>query len=342
MSMPPGSVPSQVQGLLATADSLQSQGRVTEALATLQQARTSAQAAGVPALAGQVMVAIATLEAATGRGGDAMASMQQASNLFGLAGDRSSHIRAQIQIASLQAAAGQVDAAMSLVQSCLGAAGEIGENQLLAEVHGAAGQFLLTAGRAHAAADQLRAGLALATGLTDPTPQVQLRAFLAVAVFQGGDALSANSLLAEDARIARAIPDAVAGAMGLGTVCDALVLIQRPLDALTVGQEILARLQGAGARPQVIEATIGLANLYALVGRPAEAAQNASQAVAAARELGGPGAAASALLRIGTMAVQRGDRVSAIDLLRQARAQAMAAGLPEPPMLTEMLRQLGL
>jgi hypothetical protein len=40
--------------------------------------------------------------------------------------------------------------------------------------------------------------------------------------------------------------------------------------------------------------------------------------------------------------VQRGDRPAAGDLLRRARSQAIAAGLPEPPALAQMLGQLGL
>lgn len=342
MFMQPGPAQAQLQGLLATADAQQAQGRTTEALATLQQARAVAQSGGNPALTAQVLVATATLQASTGRGGDAMAAMQEAAGLFGMAGDQASQIRAQIQLASLQAAAGQFGAAMDMVQRCLGSASQLADRQLIAETRGAGGQLLLGGGQAQAAAGEFRAGLAVATGLPDPMAQIQLRAFLAVAVFRCGDVAQANALLGEDVRVARALPNMLASAMALGTVCDALVLIQRPLDALTVGQEVLARLQPTGVQPQILQAMIGLANLYALAGHPAEAAQQASQAVTTATGQGGPAAAASALMQLGMMAFQRGDRMAASDLLPRARAQAMTAGIPEPPMLSQMLSQLGL
>lgn len=337
-----GPVERQVQELLITAESQQSQGEGVAALSTLQQAKQRAQAGGGPALAAQVMVATATLHAAAGRSGDAQTAIQEASDLFSQAGDHPSRIRALVQLASLRAAAGQADAALGLVRDCLAAASQLGDGQLIAEVRCANGQLLLGTGNIPGAVDQFRAGLATAAGLPDPTAQIQLRAFLAVAVFQGGDVVQANALLTEDARVARATTNIVAAAMALSTVCDALVLIRRPLDALTVGQEILAKLQSVGARPQIIEATIGLANLYALAGRPADSAQCANQAVAAASETSGPAAAAPALLRLGTMALQRGDRRSAGDFLGRARQQMKASGLPEPPVLNQMLGQLGL
>lgn len=94
MSMRPGPVQLEVQDLLATADSQQSQGRSDEALSTLQRAKLAAQAAGAPALAAEVMIATATLLAAMGRSGEAIASLQEASRLFSLAGDQPSSIRA--------------------------------------------------------------------------------------------------------------------------------------------------------------------------------------------------------------------------------------------------------
>src|SRR5580692_4839800 len=140
MLMQPGLVQREVEGLLATADSQQSHGQVAQALATLQQARDSAQAGG-PGLSAQVLVALATVQAAAGQGGDAMVTMQGAAELFSQAGDRASQIRALIQVASLQAAAGQFDVARGLVRSCLVTASQIGDNQLIAEVHLAAGQL---------------------------------------------------------------------------------------------------------------------------------------------------------------------------------------------------------
>ena len=338
-----GPVPQQIQQLLAMAGSQQSQGQVAAALDTLQQAKRLALTSGSPALAAQVAAAIAGVHVAMGRSGDAMAAMAEAAGLFQQAGDRPSEIRAQIQMASLQAAAGQPDAALGLLRDCLTAACALDGGQLVAEVRAATGQLLLGSGNVPAAIDEFRAGLAVASGLSDPSAQVQLRAFLAVAVFQGGDNVQANTLLEEDARVARAVPDGVAAAMALSVVCNALVLIRRPLDALTVGQEVLARLTSAGAtQPQVIEATIGLANLYALAGRPADAATCAEQAVAAAGQAGGPAAAVPALLQLGTMAAQRGDRLAAGDFLSRARQQVWASGLPEPPALTQLLTQLGL
>ncbi len=47
-------------------------------------------------------------------------------------------------------------------------------------------------------------------------------------------------------------------------------------------------------------------------------------------------------MQLGMMAMQRGDQIGAGSLLRQARTQALAARLPEPPMLAQMLGQLGL
>jgi tetratricopeptide (TPR) repeat protein len=330
----------QAQHLLATAAELQTQGRIGDALSVLRQARAAAEAGGTPALAAQALMAIALVDAATGRVGDALDAAQQAANLFGLAGDRASEIRAEIYVASLQASAGRMDLALDEVQRSLGAAGQIGDSQLLAEVQAAAGQVTLAAGQPMQAAGHFRAGLALATELPTLDAQLQLRALLAVAVFQTGDAGQANTLLEEDARLARTIPDAVAGAAALGTICNALVLIERPLDALNVGLEVLARLQGTNAGPQMIQATVGVANLSGIVGRQADAARYPSQAVAAARQLGGVAAEATTLLQLGTLAVQRGDRVTGRALLLQARAQGLAAGLPEPPMLTQLLGNL--
>lgn len=341
MFMQSGPVQREVEGLLATADSQQSQGQVAQALATLRRAKDRAQAGGGPGLTAQVMVAIGSVQAAAGQGGDAMVTMQGASELFSQAGDRASQIRALIQVASLQAAAGQLDAARNLVRSCRGTASQIGDNQLIAEVRLAAGQLLLNTRYAAAAADEFRAGLAVATALPDATAQVQLRAFLAVAVFHCGNAVEAFNLLAEDAKVAQAMPDGIAGGLGLAAVSDAMTTIQRPRDALIIGKQALARLQLTGVQPLIIQATIGLANLYALVGRLAEAAQCTSQAVAAANQLGGPAAMANALLQLGATAMQRGDHVAARDLLRQARSQANTVGLPEPPILTQMLGQLG-
>jgi tetratricopeptide (TPR) repeat protein len=162
-----------------------------------------------------------------------------------------------------------------------------------------------------------------------------------VAVFNCGKVAEAVNLLTEDVKVAEAMQDGIAGGLGLATVSDAMATIQRPHDALTIGKRAMARLQLTGAQPLIIQATIGLANLYALVGQPAEAAQCTNQAVAAANQLGGPAAMANALLQLGGAAMQRGDQVAARDLLRQARAQTQTAGLPEPPMLTQMLGQLG-
>jgi tetratricopeptide (TPR) repeat protein len=331
----------QVEQLLATASGQQAQGNPAAALATLQQARAAAQAGG-PALVGQVMVAIATLRALMADSGEALSAIQQAAQLFSQAGDRPSEIRAQIQAASLLVSSGQADNGMGLLRRCLDGATRLGDNQLVTDVRGAAGQMLLSLNRPQDAAGEFRAGLELAAGLADPLVAINLRAFLAAAVFQSGDPAGANALLAEDARAARAIPDPVTSATALGTVGTFLVLIQRPLDALTVGQEVVAKFREAGAQPQLVEATLAIANLCALVGRAAESAQHTTEALAAANQLGGPAAVGSALMQLGMLAMQRGDRAAAGNLLGQARAQAVAAGVPEPPGLTQMLGQLGL
>jgi tetratricopeptide (TPR) repeat protein len=339
--MQSGPVQLEVEGLLATADSQQSKGQIAQALATLRRAQGSAQAGGGPGLTAQVLVAIARVQAAADQGGDAITAMQGASELFSHAGDPASQIRALIQVASLRAAAGEFDAAKSLVRDCFNSASQIGDNQLIAEARLAAGQLLLNTRYAAAAADELRAGLAVATQLQDATAQVQLRAFLAVAVFYCGKAAEAVSLLTDDAKVAQAMADGIAGGIGLATVSDALATIQRPRDAVVVGRQAVARLKSTGAQPLIIQATIGLANLYALLGQSAEAAQCTSQAVAAANQFGGPAAVANVLLQLGAKAMQRGDQVAARDLLRQARSQTKAAGLPEPPMLAKMIGQLG-
>jgi tetratricopeptide (TPR) repeat protein len=331
----------QVQNLLATAGNQQAQGRGADALATLQQAQAAAQAGG-PALVGQVLVAVASLQAAMGDGGGAASALQQAAQSFGQAGDRPGEIRAQIQLASVLAASGQADNAMGQLQRCLAAATQLQDNQLTAEVHGATGQLLLGIEQPQAAAGEFRAALGLAAGLPDPLVAIQLRALLAAAVFKSGDPSGANSLLGEDARAARGIPNLTMSAMGLGTVCETLLLIQRPLDALSVGQEVVAKFRQAGAQPQLAQATLGLANICALAGRPAEFAQHKNEALALASQLGGAAAVASALMQLGMMAMQRGDRAAAGDLLGQARAQAATAGMPPPPALTQMLAQLGL
>jgi ATP/maltotriose-dependent transcriptional regulator MalT len=240
--------------------------------------------------------------------------------------------------AELQAQ-GRVADALNVLGQARARAEAGGAPALLAQVHAATGQLLLATGQPAQAAAHFRAGLDVAVGL--PVLDAQLRALLAVAVFHSGDAAQANSLLEEDARLARAIPDAVTGAAALGTICDALVLIQRPHDALNVGLEVLARLQGANAAPQAVHATIVVANLHGIVGRQAEAAWYTTQAVTAARQLGGPAGEASALLQLGMLAVQRGDQVSGRALLLQARTQGLAAGLPEPPILTQLLGNLG-
>ena len=336
-----GQVERQVQELLVTAGSQQSQGHVFAAMNALQQAKQRAQEGGGPALTAQVMAATASLHMAAGHGDDALTAMQEASDLFGQAGDQPSRVRALVQLASMRAAAGQANAALGLVRDCLAAASRLGDKQLITEVRAANGQLLLGTGNIPGAVDEFRAGLQTAAGLSDPIAQIQLRAFLAVAVFQSGDVVQANKLLTENARVARDMPNLVAAARALSIVCDALLAIRRPLDALNVGQEILAKLQSAGAKPQIIDATIALANLYALAGRPDDSAKCAKQAVAAARETGGPAAAIPVLMRLGTMALQRGDRQAATDFLGQAKKQVTAAGLPTPPVLIQMLGQLG-
>jgi len=331
----------EIQGLLTAADAQQAHGQTAQALATLLQAKDKAKASGNPGLTAQVSVAIGTLQAAAGQGNEAMAAMRAASEEFRLAGDLPNRIRALVQVASLQAAAGQFDAARSLIQDCLSNAGQFGDGQLLAEVHLAAGQLLLGARYAAAAADEFRAGLVVATGLPDAAAQVQLRALLAVATFQCGNGAEALSLLAEDAKVAQAMPDGIAGAMALSAVSDALVAIQRPLDALNVGKQVLARLQLTGAQPLIIQAMIGLSNQYALTGQHSEAARQADQALTLANQVGGPAGVASVNLRLGMLAFQRGDRMAAASLLSQARTQMTAAGLSTPPMLSQMLTQLG-
>jgi tetratricopeptide (TPR) repeat protein len=337
----PSPVQLQVQNLLAAADAQQAQGRPADALATLQQARAAAQAGG-PALVGQVMVVMASLSAGLGHGADAISAMQQAAQLFGQAGDRPGEIRVQIQLAGLLATFGQTDNALGVLQRAFGAASQLGDRQLMAEARGAVGQLRSGLGQPQAAAEEFRAALGLATGLADPLVAIQLRACLAMATFGCGDVAGANALLGENARSARAISNLVMSAMGLGATCDALVFIQRPLDAMGVGQEVLAKLGQAGAQPQLVQATLSMANICALAGRPAEAAQYTSQALAAANQLGGPAAAVSALLQLAMMAMQRGDRIAAGHLLRQARTQAATARLPEPPALAQLLGQLGL
>ena len=335
-----GPVPPEIQGLLAAAEAQQAQGQTGQALASLQQAKDKAQAAGNLVLTAQATFALATMRAAAGLGAEALAAMREASDLFGQAGDRQSQLRALIQVAGLQAAAGQFDAAKSVLQTCLNGARQLGDGQLLSEAHLAAGQMLLTTRYSAAAADEFRAGLAVATELPDATAQVQLRAYLAVALFQCGKAAEAVSLLAEAAKVAQAMPDGIAGGMALSLVGDALVSIQRPLDAVNVGKQVVARLQQTGAQPLIIQAMIGLSNMYALAGQPTQAAEQASHAVAAAKQSGEAAGVASVNLRLGMMAFQRGDQVVAVDQLRQARTQLAAIGLAEPPMLTQMLTQL--
>jgi len=198
-----GPVGQQIQQLLAMAGSQQSQGQAVAALGTLQQARQLALMSGNPVLAAHVTATTAAVHAAAGRGGDAMAAMAEAAELFRQAGDRPGQVRAQVQLASLRGAAGQPDAALGLLRDCLAT---LGDGQLVAEVRCAAGQLLLGSGNVPGAIEEFRAGLAAASGLGDPTAQVQLRALLAAAVFQGGDIVQANMLLEEDARVARAIP----------------------------------------------------------------------------------------------------------------------------------------
>jgi hypothetical protein len=335
-----GPVPPEIQGLLAAAEAQQAQGQTSQALTTLRQARDKARSGGSVALTAQVTVALAVAQASAGQGGEALAAMREASDLFGQAGDRPSQVRALIQTAGLQAAAGDLNAAKSVLQGCLNEAGQLGDGQLLSEAHLAAGQLLLTTRYAAAAADEFRTGLAAATGLSDATAQVQLRAYLAIAVFQCGNAADALSLLSEDAKVAQAMPDGIAGAAALSTVADALVAIGRPRDAVSVGKQVLARLQQTGAQPLIIQAMIGLSNMYALAGQAGEAANQASQAAAVASQFGGAADVASVSLRLGTMSFQRGDRMVAADQLGKARTQLTAAGLAEPPMLTQMLAQL--
>ena len=336
-----GSWPPEIESLLTAAEAQQSQGQTGRALATLRQAKDQARAAGNPAVTAQVTMALGSMQAAAGLAGEALATMREASDLFGHAGDRYSQIRAKMQVAALQVADGQFDSAESILQACLDGASQLGDGQLLSEVHLTAGQVLLAQRSAAAAADEFRAGLAIATGLPQATAQVQLRAYLAVALFNCGNIVEAVSLLSEDAKVAQAIPDGIVGALALSSVADALVAIQRPLDAVTVGQQVLSRLQQTGAQPLIIQAMVGLSNMHALAGQPPEAASLARHAVAAASQSGGAAAAASVNVRLGMMAFQRGDRIMAADQLGQARRQLGAAGLAEPPMLTQMLAQLG-
>jgi tetratricopeptide (TPR) repeat protein len=337
-----GTAYADVKAMLETAEAQQSQGQAAQALATLAQARQRAQAPGGDvALVAQVAVATAALNAAAGQGNEAMAALQQAAELFKSAGDRPSQIRALIQLAALQAGAGQVDSAKRLLQSCVDGASQSGDDQLIAEAHLGLGQLLLSTRYAAAAESEFRAGLAAATGLQDASAQVQLRAYLAVAVFQCGRAPEALSLLEEDATIASQIPDGIAGALALSNVSDALLAIQRPLDALEIGKQVMAQLKQTGAQPLIVNAAIGLANLYAVTRQPAQAAQSAQEAMTIAQQVGGPAGVASVQLRLGMMAMQRGDRPTAVNFLSQARRQLTGASLPQPPILAQLLAQLG-
>jgi tetratricopeptide (TPR) repeat protein len=337
-----GTARNEIQSLVATADTQQSQGQIGPALATLTQAKARAQASGDPLIVAQVTLAIAGLQAAAGQGHEAMASTQEAAGLFQSGGDWPSQIRSLIQLASLQAGAGQFDQARNLLQNCVGAVSQGGDGQLIAETHLALGQLLLSMRYAAVAENEFRAGLAAAVGLQDASAQVQLRASLAVAVFQCGRQPEAVSLLQEDATVAQNMPDGVAGAMGLSLVSDALVAVRRPFDALEIGKQAMARLRQTGQQPLIGNAAIGLAHLYALIGQTAQAQQTANEAIAIGQQLGGPGGVASVQLRLGMLAMQRNDRAAAGNFLSQARSQLLTAGLPQPPMLTQLLAQLGL
>lgn len=274
------------------------------------------------------------------RWSDAEAALGSAADLFATSDDGAGEVRVRLQLAVLQASTGRVDAALAGIDQCVASAQQLGDQPLEVEIHGAAANLLLAAGRPGPAVARFRAGLDLATRLADPRWQVQLRTGLGISLYQNGEPESAVETLQENAHFARAIPDAVTAGMALETVSDALASVERPGDALTVALEALAKFEEGKAGPFVIQASIGVSNLYLIAGEAEKAAKFTTQAVTLGRSFGGPSGETSVLLGLAMTAGQRGDQATARQFLERGRACLKAAGLPEPPELAGMLDQL--
>ncbi|MDQ2726710.1 MAG: hypothetical protein M3Y91_02340 [Actinomycetota bacterium] len=286
------------------------------------------------------LLATAQRAGAEERWSDAEGALRAALDLLAAGGGGAAEVRTRLQLAVLQASTGRVDAALGGIEQCVASAEGLGDDALGVEIHGAAANLLLAAGRPGPAVARFRAGLELAAQLSDPRWQVQLRTGLAVALFQSGEPEAAVEVLQENARFARTVPDAVTAGMALETVSEALASVGRTADALDIALEALARFEEGQAGPFVIQASIAVSNLSLVSGEPEKAARYTTQAVTLGRTFGGPSGESSVLLGLAVTAGQRGDRGSAREFLQQGRACLQAAGLPEPPELAGMLDQL--
>ena len=286
------------------------------------------------------LLATAQKAGAEERWGDAETALQSAVELFPAGDGGAGEVRIRLQLAILQASTGRVDAGLAAIDDCVAAAERLGDATLGAEVHGAAANLALAAGRPGAAVARFRAGLEIAGSLADLRWQVQLRTGLGMALYQSGEAESSVEVLQENAHAARAIPDPVTAGMALETVSDALASVDRATDALTVALEALAKFEQGKAGPFMIQASIGISNLYLVVGQPEKAAQYTTQAVTLGRTFGGPSGESSVLLGLAVTANQRGDAASARQFLEQGGACLRDAGLPEPPEMAGMADQL--
>lgn len=286
------------------------------------------------------LMAMAQQAGAESRWSDAEGALQGALDLLADDGASASEVRIRLQLAVLQASTDRVDAALAGIEQCVAAATELGDDALVVEIQGAGASVLLAAGRPGAAVARFRSGLELAAQLSDPRWQVQLRTGLAMALYQSGEPEAAVEALQENARFARAVPDPVTAGMALETISEGLASVERTGDALAVALEALAKFEDGKAGPFVIQASIGVSNLYLVSGEPEKAAQYTTQAVTLGRTFGGPSGESSVLLGLAMTAGQRGDRDSAREFLEQGRACLQAAGLPEPPELAGMMAQL--
>ena len=274
------------------------------------------------------------------RWADAEDALLRASDLLAAGGAGTAEVRVRLQLAVLQASTGRVDAALAGIEQCGASAEQLGDDTLVVEIHGAAANLLVAAGRPGPAVARFRAGLDLVAPLSDPRWEVQLRTGLAMALFQNGEPASSADVLQENARFARTLTDPVTAGMALETVSEALASIDHTADALAVALEALAKFEEGKAGPFVIQASIGVSNLYLVSGQPENAAKYTTQAVTLGRTFGGPSGESSVLLGLAMTAGQRGDVASAREFAEQGRACLQAAGLPEPPELAGMLEQL--
>jgi tetratricopeptide (TPR) repeat protein len=313
-------------------------GMAAAAFELLRSTRDRQKAAGRPGRAAQLSMAQAALAMATGDMAGAMSALIEAANGFEEAGQPADQVRAQLQLAVAHAMAGQPDQVRQLLPGCLAAAQQLGDPELLAEVRHQEGSFLAATGSDPVPA--LEDGLRAADGTANPMTQIQLRADLGSALARP-DHERAVDLMSQAERLATPLDDPLAGANGLATAAQGWWALERIADGLRCMEGALERLRRADAWPLLGRLTVAFADMCTAAGRPDEAQHYIDAALAAGRQLSGPGGEAEAMVMLGQTATQRGDQLAAQRAFGDAVRRLQAAGLPVPPPLAAALSDPG-